>query len=623
MLKTNTLCIICSMAYQSPLDKESGTADLAVATCNHSGALRTVLVCDVVDSVHWMQRNEAAAIAQWQTFLEAVKHQVIPKLGGRLVKSLGDGLMLEFLVAPQDALSAAFAMKEIAADIRRADTSKQDNFWLRMALHHTTATVGDDDIYGHGVNLCARIATLAGPGEIVISTEMRDQLTDQLDAIVEDMGECFLKHIAEPQRVFRIGVTDNLRTPSNFPAIAEYDVHWDIAVAVMPFDDISAESKFSPIGNVMADAVITHLSKSAAFRVVSRLSSVAVSGRQFSSQDIQKLLGVRYLVSGNYMCSGDQLIVMVELSDGRDGSVVWAEQLRYPLADLLDPHGALIGEIVYGVHSNIIRTEFKHSVSRPLPTVESYTLLLGSITMMHRMSHKDFSQARIMLEHLIERHPRNPSPRAWMAKWHSLAIAQHWTLDAHVEAKLGQVWISSALDIDPSNALALTIKGLLHGYVAKEFDLAAECYSAALRSNPSEPLAWIGTATVDAWKGEGAKAVLAAERALGLSPLDPMRYYFESLSSLAMLSARKYDKAIELATKSMFVNAGLTSTRKVLAIAQVLNGEVEKAKLTIQNLLKAEPGFSIDVFSRTSPAFKSPMGTEYVAAFLQAGVPEK
>ena len=184
------------MTYQSPTDEGAGAASptsAAVSTNNNTGALRTVLVCDVVDSVHWMQVNEAAAIAQWQTFIEAVKQRVIPKLGGRLVKSLGDGLMLEFLISPQDALNAAFAMKEIAADIRKADTSKQDNFWLRMALHHTTATVGEDDIYGPGVNLCARIATLAGPGEMVISTEMRDQLTDQLDADLEDMGGVFSK----------------------------------------------------------------------------------------------------------------------------------------------------------------------------------------------------------------------------------------------------------------------------------------------------------------------------------------------------------------------------------------------------------------------------------------------
>ena len=128
------------MTYQSPTEKGTSPAGFSNAVAvfeNTGGALRTVLVCDVVDSVRWMQLNETAAIAQWQTFIHAVKQRVLPKLGGRLVKSLGDGLMLEFVDTPQNALAAAFAMKEIATDIRLADSNKQAN-WVALLFLNST-----------------------------------------------------------------------------------------------------------------------------------------------------------------------------------------------------------------------------------------------------------------------------------------------------------------------------------------------------------------------------------------------------------------------------------------------------------------------------------------------------
>ncbi len=591
--------------------------------------LRVVLVCDVVESVRWMEQDEDNAVTRWQAFTQHVRSTIVPAHGGSVVKSTGDGMMIEFPTA-RGAVQAAAAMHAQATVDNAKHASVLQNapeqapahqLQLRTGIHETQARRDAHDLYGHGVNLAARITTLAGPGETIVSAPVRDHLTDALDGDIEDMGECYLKHVTEPQRVFRVGTAGHYTAASTIPAVAQYDSDWEIAVAVMPFDDRGNDPTYRPIGDLVADVVISQLSKTAAFRVVSRLSSVALKGRGLSSQEIQKMLGVHYLVGGSYTCIMGQLIATVELSDARNGSVLWSDQVRYPIADLLDPHSAFVGQIVSEVHANILRFEFKRSVSKPLPTVESYTLLLGSITMMHRMSRKDFNHARLMLEHLIERHSRNPTPRAWMAKWHSLAIAQRWSLDPKVDAQQGQIWIASALDLDPTDALALTIKGLLHGYVEKEFDEATASYAAALQSNPSEPLAWIGTATLNAWKGDGAQAVVAAERAISLSPLDPIRYYFESLAALAMLSARKYEQAIDFSTKSLRVNAGLSSTRKVLAIAQVLSGNVAAATSTVAQLLRAEPAFSIAEFSRTSPGFKSPMGPEFVVALEAAGVP--
>ena len=371
------------MTYQSPTEKGASPASLSNAVAvfeNNAGALRTVLVCDVVDSVRWMQLNETAAITQWQTFIHAVKQRVLPKLGGRLVKSLGDGLMLEFADTPQNALAAAFAMKEIATDIRLADNSKQDSFYLRMALHHTTVTVGADDIYGHGVNLCARIATLAGPGEIVISTEMRDQLTDRLDADLVDMGECYLKHIEEPVRVYRAGPVGHL--PILVPK-RDYAAPLQAIVAVVPFAARSlAQDNQLAVGEIIADGVIGQLSRTPDLKVISRLSTSVFRNRINSGglngvADIEAHLGANYVLSGSYIALDKKLIITAELTETKTNQIVWMDRLQGDVMDLLQLQSELCNTIANATHMAILTTEVQAALTKPLADTGELFAVVG------------------------------------------------------------------------------------------------------------------------------------------------------------------------------------------------------------------------------------------------------
>ena len=165
--------------------------------------VRAVLVVDVVESVRMMEDDEDDTVRRWRALVAQVLHDVPPRYGGRLVKSLGDGMMLEFEHAP-GAVQAAFAIREIC-EKRNADASATRQMLLRMGAHIGPLIEDEHDVYGRSVNLAARIATLAGPGEIVVSAEIRDGLTAELDADVEDLGECYLKHVQHPVRAYRLG----------------------------------------------------------------------------------------------------------------------------------------------------------------------------------------------------------------------------------------------------------------------------------------------------------------------------------------------------------------------------------------------------------------------------------
>ena len=248
--------------------------------------------------------------------------------------------------------------------------------------------------------------------------------------------------------------------------------------------------------------------------------------------------------------------------------------------------------------------------------------MLGAIALMHRTAFSEFDRARQMLEHLIERNRRHATPYAWLAKWHVLRVQQGWAEDPARESRLALDCTKKALDNDPTSSLAQTVDGFVHANLLKDLDGAAERYEAALEHNPNESLSWLLLGTLNAFRGNGAQALDASERALRLSPLDPIRYFYDSLAASAAVSAGKYDRAIELAQRSLRANRSHTSTYRALAIAQALAGRRDDAGKTVASLLKLEPTFTVGKFLERSPSSDYPIGEKYANALRLAGLPE-
>jgi adenylate cyclase len=575
---------------------------------------RAIVVVDVVESVRLMELDESAQIDRWRHFVEEAINEVLPPHNGRLAKSLGDGMLLEFATV-HEAVAVALELQERAA---RHNVNATDAFAMHVRIGANIAQVVRDanDIYGSGVNLTARVAALAGPGEIVVTADFRDELFVGLDADVEDLGECRLKHVAQPVRAYRVGPAGPRPTITSNAA----SLVLQATVAVVPFDSASG-SEDRVVGQLLADGVIAHLSLTPELRVISRLSSNAFAGRQRDPQSIAAHLQADYVVSGSVYVKGDRLVVFGELCDAKSSSVVWAEQVAGRVSELLQSESAVLERIAGGIHDAILRREVLQARSHALPTLQSYSLLLGAINLMHRQTRSDFDRARQLLEQLSERHPRNAVPRAWLAKWYAVGAAQGWHVDQSHSAEQARQEVRRALESEPAHALAWAMKGLLAGYIDADFDAADEAYQEALRNNPSESLAWLFLATLQGWRGEAANAIASAEQALKLSPLDPLKYYFDSLAGAAMLGAHRYERAVELSQRSLRSNRSHLSTLRVLAMAQALSGDVPAARITARELLEKDPNFNVTTFLRVSPWRVSPEVGLLAAALREAGVP--
>jgi adenylate cyclase len=578
-------------------------------------AARTVVVVDVVESVRLYEEDEEDTVRRWQAFVGEVVTRLLPQHGGRLVKSLGDGLMLEFEAVPP-AIQCAIAMHSVLA---LANTGLPPARWLclRAGAHLGDIIVDEHDIQGRAVNLAARLTTLAGPGEIVVSAAVRDRLTAGLDADVEDLGECHFKHLPAPVRAFRVGQPGH--SPVMFPPVLADDAR--PVIAVVPFADYGGDQGAGAIGEALADDIIGALSKAPDIHVISRLSTSALRDRPVGLSELRALLGADYLLSGSFVTNGTHVRLRLELAETRGQRIVWAESLSSRLDELLQSDTDLVAKVVSAVGAAIVSHEIDRARTRPMPSLESYTLLVSAIALMHRANAKDFERSRAMLDHLIERNPREPAPRAWVGKWHVMRSVQGWSRDRLADARLAHAAVSRALDLAPNHAMALTIDGLVSAFLLRDLEHAQASYSAALEANPNESLAWLFSSALHFYRGEGEAAGRAAEHALRLSPLDPMKYYYDTFAATAMLGAGQHERAIELARRSLRGNCMHTATFRTLAIAQVLCGHLSDARETMARMRALEPDLTVSAYLDRFPGSDRAMATRYAEALREAGLP--
>lgn len=578
-----------------------------------------VLVLDVVESVRLMQLHEDAFIRRWRRFVQSVQTRVLPAQDGRLVKSLGDGLLATFPSARQG-VDAALAAQSLMRGLDRDGETTLPPLRLRAGLHLGDVVADGLDVYGSDVNLAARLASAARPGEVVVSAAVRDGLLPGVDAELEDLGELTLRHVAEPVRAFRAG------PPQPVPGAAALDSSLgDLdgpAIAVLPFPTLTEDPGAACAGDLLADELIAGLSRTRELRVISGLSTRALSGREVPLGELRERLGAHYVVSGRVIVSGGaRLRVTVTLTDATSSLVLHAATLQGTLGDLLDADGEVVGGLLAEIGRAICQREVQRARGHLPASLASHSLMLAAITLMHRAAREDSARAQVLLEHLCERDPRHAAARAWLAKWHVLQVVQGWAPADGSSERRALDEVHRALDINPGSSLALTLRGLVRAYLGKDFDAAGRDYAEALDLNPNEPLAWLFHATLTGWQGRGGVAVPASERALSLSPLDPMKYFFDSLAATAALSGQDAERPIRLARRSLRQNRLHASTWRTLVFALDRAGRADEAREAGEDLMRVEPGLTLTRFAERFPGRDGPLMGPWLAALERAGVP--
>ena len=578
---------------------------------------KVVLVMDLVDSVRLMAANELAVIGLWRGFLRFAIDSVLPRHRGRLVKSLGDGILAEFDTSSEAAAAALELQRHF--DPVNATAPQDERLHLRAGLHATQVYVDDIDIYGTGVNMAARVASLAGPGETLVTPAVRDQLIDGLDVALVDLGDCYYKHSTAPVRAYRLGPPGSR---SVIELARESSRSLQPAVAVIPFGSLSGDDTAAALGDAIADDVIAALSSSRSLRVIARLSTAALRGKEASLPEIRSMLGAAYVISGQFAKSGDKVHVRVQLCATSDGQVLWADARTASVADIFMGQDPVVPAIAAHAGRVVLKRELERTRQLPLSNLESYTLYLSSITMLHRSSMGDFLRARDLLDHLCQRHPSRPAPYVLTAKWHLMRILQGWSAEPAEDGRQARLLAQRAMRCDPDDAFALATEGFVAAYFDGDLHGALTKCTKALEIDPPEAQVWRMRAAILTHLGEGDEAEDCAVMALSLTPLDPTRFVYELVLGASKLARGRFDEALSWAETSLRSNVMHVPTYRLRVLALALAGRDGEAREAAVELLRVCPHFSVDAFMRGYPGREQPHAAAYRQALRSANLPD-
>jgi TolB-like protein/Tfp pilus assembly protein PilF len=578
--------------------------------------LSAVLFVDVVDSVRLIQEDAEGTVERWRGFVANVTREELPANRGRMVKHLGDGMLVEFESALQGVRCAMAMQARIESDNGGVEPCRAMH--LRMGMHVADVMADEIDLYGDGVNLAARLMALGGPQEIVISSAVRDQLIDGLGVAIEDLGERMLKGIAHPVRAFRAWPAGAR------PASASRARHGDRpSIAVLPFRNPSHDMQHDFLGDVLAEDVIGQLSRLTDLVVISRLSTTPFRDRLYEPRNVAEVLGVRYVLSGSIVATRTQVQVLAELTEAEAGRVIWSDRFRGSIADLFEMQESLARDIAKRVVPYVRQLELQRARAKGLENLTAYERTIRGIDHFHRSSPEDLELSRALLQAAVESDPSYASPYAWLAHWHVRRVGQGWSEDPPGDTARARQLAEQALERDETSALALTVRGLVAGYLDKDLETANVYLDGALTINPSEAAAWVWSTSVNAWLGNGEEAVRRSQRAIDLSPFDPRMYTFTSIAGTAHAAAGHYEKAIDFCRQSLRLNRMFASTHRILTVSLALAGHLEEARQAAADLLRTEPGLTVERFRARYPGNRSNHIVAFCEGLEMAGVPRR
>jgi adenylate cyclase len=486
---------------------------------------------------------------------------------------------------------------------------------IGLCAEETVYSVGGGEA---ALDLASKLAAQAEPGETLMTSRAARHLIISLDGDLQPLGDHDRRGQDQPQEILRL--TAPPRDPLGKESVPQKQ-NLRPTLALIPFTPYANDGAPLALGDIIADQVIAALSRSNALNVISRLSTLAFRDRSASVQRVAHALSADFVVSGRYVANAGHVQLHVELAEAASAQVLWAHTLVDDERAALHADSKMVQELVAGIVQAVFAHEVRSMRSAALPDLASHTLLLAAISLLYRLSQRDFALAHEALQTLRQRAPRHAAPLAWLARWHLFRVVQGQTDSRQEDGRLALDYANHALDLDPDSSLALTMLGNVNTSWLRDLDEAGRLYDQALAINPNESLAWLQKGNALSFAGNGGSALVHAEKALSLSPLDPARHFYLSLLASAALTARNWDRAISAARQSLLQNQEHVSTFRVLTIAQAMSGRLDDAKQSLKQLLRLEPGLTVAAFVARSPGGHSGLALEFGQALSDAGLP--
>jgi adenylate cyclase len=585
--------------------------------------LAAVLAADVAGYSRLMGADEEGTLAQLKTLRKTLVDPTIAAHRGRIVKTTGDGMLVEFASAVDAARGAAEVQRAMATQNINVPQDKRIEF--RIGIHVGDIIIDDNDIFGDGVNIAARLEGIAEPGGICVSDDAQRQIRGKTELAFDDMGPQSLKNIAEPMRAWRLQIDKN--SPSTLPKRAAAETARPPAlpdkpsIAVLPFQNMSGDPEQEYFADGMVEEIITALSRFKSLFVIARNSSFTYKGKAVDIKQVGRELGVRYAVEGSVRKAVGTVRITGQLIDATTGAHLWADRFEGKLDDVF----ALQDKITEGVVSAITPTVYKAEIdmaARRRPTnLSAYDLCLRASPHFYSMTREGLAEALQLTHRALELDPRYGFAAYLAGSCHIFMISQGWARDLNREIGEGTRLLSLALSIDENDPDVLATVGCTTSFLTEDFATAAEMVDRAVALNPNSALAWNLRGHAYLFGGQAAEALRSFERTIRLSPLDPMLYMTLAGMGIAFIELRRFDEAVAVARRAARQNQTYATTYRCLASALAHLGREAEVRNVVSRLLELEPKFRISEWVKRGAQWHR-YNKLMIEGIRKAGLPE-
>ncbi len=578
-----------------------------------AGEIRAAAVgfADIVLYSILMSTMAEATHRRWMELLKGVLHPLASRHGSLFFKSTGDGVMAVFSTVA-DAFAWADAVQRGAVESDRPDVPPVT---FRVAIGYGDLQFAEEDVYGHTVNVAARLQQHAPPGGIAITEAAYRLLPHPPD--MHDLGPVPLRHIPIPVRARVVAPEQPVRVPRRPP------MSGIPSIAVLPLEDLDDDPAHVYFANGVFEDVVISLGALPDMLVLARTATLGWSVRKTDPRIAGSVLGVRYVLSGRMRRRGGGLRLAIDLRETEDGDSIWSDRIEAREQELFDIQDEIVANVVAGIVPSIRAAELRLVLRKRPDSLTAYDFTLRGMHNLDALRHETFAEAGSLLQRAIDEDPGYSMPVAWAAQWHSLAVGQAWSTSPDQDAALAGQMASRAIQLDPRNALGFAIAGHYRSYHLRDPASALPFFEHALQVSPNHALSWTLRSGSLAYLGRGPEALDAAQHGFSLSPHGPHRYYFQCFVGIAHYVCGQEAEAIHWLRLSLRDSPGFTSAHRILMASLVAIDRLDEALSVAADMMRCEPNFRLVDYARErAPFVDAGIREELLTRLRRAGIPE-
>jgi adenylate cyclase len=574
--------------------------------------LAAVLAADVVGFSTLMGEDEEGTLVQIRSLRQDVIEPRTVEHGGRVVKTTGDGFLLEFS-SPLEAVQFAVEVREaLASQVSEGSTH---SLQLRVGINLGDVLVeADGDIFGDGVNIAARLEQLAHPGDICLSGKVYEEVRDKLPYRFQDQGEQSVKNITKPVRVYSL-FNDSLAAQHASLAVPDRP-----SIAVLPFDYMNDNRDGEFLADGLSEDIIAALSRIRSFFVIARNSTFTYKGRPVNVQQVSRELGVRYVLEGSVRRSRDKVRITAQLIDATTGAHLWGDRYDGMVDDIFDLQDRITACVVGAIQPSIRAAEIERARRKRPDSLNAYDLVMQALPYVWSLDAASNQVATRLLEEALKLDPTYPLALS-LASWCSgQRVIYNWSRNPKNDRRDALEKARAAADLTSDDPFVLTVLGAAHT-ITREFETALLLLDKALALDPNSAWAWNRSGWLHTFRDDPETGIEHFERAIRLSPFDPM--VFNSYAGIgdAHFVSGHYVEAIAWLEKARRAHPKAAWINRFLAASYALSGRLQEAEVCVQRLLTMYPGLTVTAV-RAAPPFSKEVIDRLCEGLRKAGLLE-